>query len=287
MKRGALVVQFLLLAGCPRPPANDRPEPLSTATATASTSVVPPPEGGPAPTVATAPTPSASAVPVDDSGVCPDDMVEVKGDYCTELELKCLRKRKRRQCAEYAVPTKCTGDEVPMHYCMERFEHPNEKGALPQVMTKYTEAKASCEARGRRLCTEAEWTLACEGPERTPYPYGYTRDATACPIDKPSPLVNERRLFNARTQKAELERLDQRDPSGTYARCRSAYGVYDLTGSVDEWVTNPSGKPYVSSLKGGNWGEYRNACRPVTRGHGPGFFYYQIGFRCCLDAPSP
>lgn len=236
------------------------------------------------PPAASSAAPKTTAAPVvDDSGACPRDMVEVVGDYCTKLEAKCQRKRTKRQCAEYEKPTRCIGDEVPMRYCIERFEHPNEKGELPRVMIKYTEAKKSCADRGRRLCTEAEWTLACEGPERTPYPYGYERDATACPIDKPSPRVNEARLFNPRTQKAELERLDQRDPSGTYAKCKSAYGVHDLTGSVDEWVTYPVGRPYASSLKGGNWGEYRNACRPVTRGHGPGFFYYQIGFRCCLD----
>lgn len=280
MTREAVILGGLVaLAGCPRSPADERP-PRPTASA---------PALAPAPTTA-APTPAATASTKgleDEAGACPEDMVEVAGNYCTELESRCLEKRKRRQCAVYAEPTKCVGDEVPMHYCMDRFEHPNEEGALPRVMIKYTEAKASCEARGRRLCTEDEWTLACEGPARTPYPYGYTRDAEVCPIDKPSPLVNERRLFNPRTQAAELERLDQRDPSGTYERCRSAYGVYDLTGSVDEWVDNPSGKPYVSSLKGGNWGEYRNACRPVTRGHGPGFYYYQIGFRCCLDLPAP
>ena len=266
-------------SGCQPRPADDLPT-----RATAQKDLPP----DPPPAIAT---PSAApAEPIESadpdattSGTCPADMVEVAGDYCTELEAQCLRKRRKRQCAVYAEPTTCVGEEVPMRYCMERFEHPNEKGVLPRVMVKFTEAKQSCEARGRRLCTEAEWTLACEGPDRTPYPYGYTRDAKACPIDKPSPLVNERRLFNPRTQEAELERLDQRDPAGSHPGCRSAYGVYDLTGSVDEWVANPSGRPYASSLKGGNWGEYRNACRPVTRGHGPGFYYYQIGFRCCLD----
>ena len=57
--------------------------------------------------------------------------------------------------------------------------------------------------------------------------------------------------------------------------------IYDLTGSVDEWTINESGFPFKGALKGGNWGEYRNACRPATLGHDEGFHYYQTGFRCC------
>jgi formylglycine-generating enzyme required for sulfatase activity len=154
-------------------------------------------------------------------------------------------------------------------------------------MISWKEAKAACEAIGKRLCTDAEWTFACEGPERLPYPYGYIRDSAACSIDKPSPKVNEASLFSPKTQAAELARLDQREPSGSRDRCVSPFGVLDMTGSVDEWVVNQSGVPFQSALKGGNWGEYRNACRPSTLGHAEGFRYYQIGFRCCRDPNAP
>jgi formylglycine-generating enzyme required for sulfatase activity len=214
-------------------------------------------------------------------------MVPVVGTFCTKLERKCLRRRKKRQCAEYDAKARCVGTEVAKAFCIDRYEWPNVAGELPKVMNTWRDARASCTERGKRLCTEDEWTLACEGPERLGFPYGNVRDSTACPFDKPSPRVNEARLFYKKTQAAELARLDQRDPSGSYARCVSPFGVHDMTGSVDEWVHHPPGKPYRSSLKGGNWGEYRNACRPVTRGHGEGWRYYQTGFRCCSDLPSP
>ena len=214
-------------------------------------------------------------------------MVGVEGKYCTKLKQKCLRRRKKRQCAEWESEAVCDSKEVSTRYCVDRYEYPNKKGEMATVMVDFNVAKRTCAGLGKRLCTESEWTLACEGPKRTGFPYGDVRDSTLCSIDKPSPLVNERRLFNRRTRQAELDRLDQREPSGSRDTCHSAYGVFDLTGNVDEWVVNPNGRPYVSSLKGGNWGEYRNACRPVTRGHGPGFYYYQIGFRCCRAPLDP
>lgn len=216
---------------------------------------------------------------------CPEDMVSVSGAYCTQYELECLEKRKPWQCARYKEPGVCKGEIVDKRFCIDRYEHPNQKGAIATVMSSWNSAKAACEALDKRLCTDAEWTLACEGPERRAFPYGYVRDAEACPIDKRSPKVNERRLFWKQTQADEVSRLDQREPSGSRERCVSAYGVYDLTGNVDEWVVNESGRPYKSGLKGGNWGEYRNACRPTTRGHDEGFYYYQTGFRCCKDVP--
>jgi len=214
-------------------------------------------------------------------------MVAIEGEYCPKLVLKCLRKRKPWQCAEYEKPSRCAGATLPSHYCIDRYEYPNKAGALPTVMNTWRDGKKTCKSLGKRLCTEAEWTLACEGPDRLAFPYGFVRDAQACPIDKPSPLVNERRLFSRTTQAAELARLDQREASGARPGCVSGYGVHDLTGNVDEWVVNPIGRPYRSSLKGGNWGEYRNACRPVTRGHAENWRFYQTGFRCCRDFADP
>ena len=43
----------------------------------------------------------------------------------------------------------------------------------------FHEAEALCKKDSKRLCTENEWTFACEGEEVRPYPYGYTRDTRA------------------------------------------------------------------------------------------------------------
>jgi len=232
------------------------------------------------------------ALPTDEA--CSPDMIEVDGDYCPLVEQKCLRwldSETKLQCAEFektAGTDRCTMKTQHKHFCIDRYEWPNRAGALPAYMASWVEAKASCEASGKRLCSDTEWTLACEGPEKQPYPYGdgYARDDLACNIDKPYIWPSPEKVANPATRTNELARLDQREPSGSRAACVSPYGVRDMVGNVDEWVVNVSqfGQPYVSGLKGGYWGPVRTRCRPMTTAHNETFRYYQIGFRCCGQA---
>ncbi|HSY21656.1 MAG TPA: SUMF1/EgtB/PvdO family nonheme iron enzyme [Polyangiaceae bacterium] len=230
-------------------------------------------------------------LPADEA--CAPDMAEVEGDYCPVVEQKCLRwldPDTKLQCAEFAKTgtEACAAKTQHKHFCIDRYEWPNRAGALPTFMASWYDAKASCEAAGKRLCGDTEWTLACEGPEKQPYPYGtgYERDDAACNIDKPYIWPHPERVYDPATQRNELARLDQREPSGSRAACVSPYGVRDMVGNVDEWVVNVSqaGQPHMSGLKGGYWGPVRTRCRPMTTAHDESFRYYQIGFRCCGDA---
>lgn len=238
---------------------------------------------------------SPEGLPSDEA--CPPDMVEVEGDYCPVLPpRKCLHwldPATHLQCAEFehdANSATCLTKTQHKKFCIDRYEWPNRSGALPEYMASWYDAKASCESIGKRLCNDTEWTLACEGPERKPYPYGdgYTRDAAACNIDKPYIIPDAPKIFDPKTSAAELARLDQREPSGSRQACVSPYGVHDMTGNVDEWVVNVSqdGHPFESGLKGGYWGPVRTRCRPMTTAHNQSFRYYQIGFRCCGTAES-
>jgi hypothetical protein len=218
-------------------------------------------------------------------GGCPEDMVEVEGEYCPWVEQKCLRwldPETKMRCGEFA-PTQCATRTVKKHFCIDRYEYPNKPGAKPEIFVTFNQAAATCSAEGKRLCVDSEWTLACEGNERLPYPYGYARNAEACNIDKPYINPDERAIANPQTRQAELARLDQRELSGSRESCVSPYGVHDMTGNVDEWVVNESGHPYRSALKGGYWGPVRTRCRPATTAHDENFAFYQIGFRCCAD----
>lgn len=220
------------------------------------------------------------------TGACPSSMVEVVGDYCPNLEQKCLRwldPDAKLRCAEFAPEPKCTGKTVQKHFCMDKYEYPNKAGAIPVVMKTWYEARDACKSEGKRLCGSSEWTLACEGQEHLPYPYGFARSAEACNIDKPHLDVNETALGNPRTRDAEAARLDQRVPSGSMESCVSPYGVHDMAGNVDEWVLNESGQPYQSGSKGGYWGPVRTRCRPMTVAHYEMFSFYQLGFRCCAN----
>jgi hypothetical protein len=181
--------------------------------------------------------------------------------------------------ASPALPTK------EMRFCIDRFEYPNRKGAYPLIFVTWREAGTLCTRQAKRLCTEDEWTFSCESEESVPYPYGYTRDEEACVIDRPHRPFDDRR-FSPRDGSAiesELDRLWQGERSGARPGCRSPFGVYDLTGNVDEWTASTQVGGYRSILKGGYWGRIRARCRPSTRAHGEDFAFYQQGFRCCAD----
>lgn len=228
---------------------------------------------------------------------CPSDMVEVKGDYCPAPEQICDEyiSEKRDRCVRFRPKVRCIGTPSPKHFCIDKYEYPNEQGKRPTVAVTWDEARDLCANEGKRLCAGEEWTLACEGPEAKPYPFGHTRDAAACNIDKPYILPDNAAYDSPRTRAEEIARVSQSEPSGARPRCVSDYGVYDMTGNVDEWVVNEHGSAqgpeFLSGLKGGYWGPVRNRCRPTTTDHNHWHHGYQIGFRCCKDpaevGPTP
>lgn len=224
-----------------------------------------------------------------DSGACPNDMVEVTGEYCPAPEQICAEfiSEKRDRCERFRTTVRCLGKPSDKHFCIDRYEYPNEAGRQPTLAVTWDEARDVCTNEGKRLCMAEEWTLACEGPERKPYPFGYVRDATACNFDKNYIMPDNFAFNDPQTRAAEVARVNQSEPSGTRPRCVSDYGVYDMTGNADEWVVNEHGSPqgpeYQSGLKGGYWGPVRNRCRPMTTEHNQWHQGYQIGFRCCKD----
>jgi hypothetical protein len=222
---------------------------------------------------------------------CPGDMVEITGDYCPDVDQRCLRwmpsEPGAERCAEFAPAGRCKTATAKKHFCVDRYEYPNRVGDRPLVMKSWTEGQELCRAAGKRLCGDSEWTLACEGRAHLAYPYGNKRDARACNIDRALPQVDQYALADPRRAQAEATRLWQGEPSGARPSCISPFGVADMTGNVDEWVVNESGRPFKSGLKGGYWGPVRARCRPMTTGHGETFPFYQTGFRCCADAPLP
>lgn len=211
---------------------------------------------------------------------CPDGTVLVEGDSYPVAVRTCLEGDPYR-CRRFSGKVRLIGEPTRLRFCIDVHEHPNREGATPEVGMTWHEARSSCEKEGKRLCTEDEWTLACEGPERNPYPTGLDRDPGACNIDRPWIRPDNAKL-NGPDRQGELDRLSQSVPSGSLG-CVSHYGVRDMTGNVDEWVENRTGRKYRSGLKGGWWGPVRNRCRPITLFHNEWHHGYQIGTRCCSD----
>lgn len=223
---------------------------------------------------------------------CPDGMVYIEDEYCSEVEQTCVdswydKSNKKKVCEKFEPPSKCVGERIRKRYCIDRFSWPNVKGERPEVMNNFYQAQVKCAAVGKRMCTESEWTLACEGPEMKPFPYGYERDPAKCNGDHPWDSPNMTKV--AQRDPTELARLWRGVRSGSQPECVSDYGVHDLPANNDEVVANEQTgtgwkTKYASVHTGGPWYKgVRNQCRPKIYTHDEGFYYYFLGFRCCAN----
>jgi formylglycine-generating enzyme required for sulfatase activity len=163
-------------------------------------------------------------------------------------------------------------------FCIDRHEavihHGHSQPAvneLPSIGVSYVDADRACRASGYRLCSEEEWSRACEGtdPVRR-LPYGDTWEAHRCnSSDWNDPLDLPLR------------------PSGAFAGCTSPEGVFDLSGNVWEWTTGLDPSETLRELRGGGAhnGESQSVCRPNDRFYlAPEIDEGLLGFRCCARA---
>ncbi len=177
-------------------------------------------------------------------------------------------------------------------FCVDRYEAPNVRGALPLALQTAYDGEAWCASHGKRLCSEDEWVRACEGPHGRRFPYGDAHVASVCNDDRAWLKVSWKALakWPDAVALAEAKRLFQADPSGARAGCVSEEGAFDMTGNVAEWVRRSDAPPspgYDHVLKGCYWAgcyheplancEFRNSAHPGT------FRTYEAGFRCCRD----
>jgi hypothetical protein len=148
-----------------------------------------------------------------------------------------------------------------------------ELGQTPARVSWY-QAKAACENAGKRLCTLEEWETACRGPNALVYPYGDTISDDAC-----------RGFFNYPERTPEA--------TGSLASCESPWGVYDMSGNVEEWtataVPRIPGSATLSdrAVRGGSYKSNSNAlaCIGDEFHEAPGSADEDRGFRCCADEP--
>jgi formylglycine-generating enzyme len=226
------------------------------------------------------------------AAACPADMQLIDGEYCTEVKHHCLeswydKSNKKTVCERFEPKSECIGQLKHKRFCIDRYEWPNRASERPEVMNKFHQAEVKCAAIGKRLCTESEWTMTCEGPKYKPFPYGYVRDTNICHGDVMWDSPDMKRV--AQRDPAELARLWKGVRSGSQPQCASEYGVYDMPGNTDEVVSSETfssdfrGK-FDSVHTGGPWYKgVRNQCRPKIYTHDEGFYYYFLSFRCCAE----
>jgi formylglycine-generating enzyme required for sulfatase activity len=232
--------------------------------------------------------PAAPALDPGPSAGCPRDMRLVKGTHAEEVQHLCVEpKRDTKDTHCFAYWEGITGEEgaqTGVAVCMDQFEAPNQRGAKPFVMKSFNAARRWCEERGKRMCSEQEWELACEGAERRPLAYGWKVDRSVCNSGKSwRPFDAAKLIAGGESAQQEVQRLWQGAPSGSHLACVSPFGIFDMMGNIEEWVATRKGRRWPGALMGGFWAKPWTGCRGTNDAHEPTFAFYETGFRCCAD----
>lgn len=218
--------------------------------------------------------PRAATAP---KGPCPDSMLLVEGSYCPKARQSCVKHLdpdgsvlRALRCAEYAEPSACASSErQPLRFCIDRDEYsptPQAKASNHQTLAS---AAAACEAHGKRLCSESEWTFACEGEAMLPYPYGFQRDGARCNTDR-TDLVDATGALK-----------DLRAEPDAFPDCVSPFGVRNMSGNVEEYVLTSDGG---AVRKGAYWQPGAAHCRAGQAHTDVTYSGVETGFRCCANA---
>jgi len=145
------------------------------------------------------------------------------------------------------------------------------EGTLPSSAASWDDASAACARAGFRLCTADEWLRACAGTEGRLYPYGDEYEQGRCNTSERDSDLSTKHLA----------------PGGSFERCVSPEGVYDLSGNITEWLETSDPTGTVRELRGGGYASYPSHARCLTDPlmfQPPEAGLAGYGFRCCMDA---
>lgn len=146
----------------------------------------------------------------------------------------------------------------------------------PSNKTSWYDAKQACEAAGKRLCTAEEWIAACQGKppvdddkngrfgddliEGTEFAYSDFYEPGAC-------------------NDSQDDKVGKLAFTGSFTRCKTPTGVYDMNGNVHEWVGATEDEALL--IGGQYYAKEKASCFRVNDTFGPGYANKATGFRCC------
>lgn len=163
------------------------------------------------------------------------------------------------------------------------------EGVIPQGYISGEQAENACKTAGKRLCTDTEWLRACQGSQKNTYPYGTSKQKGWCNEDRATHPAIEyfghslSCVFSYISHPCINQLPASLAKTGSYTRCVTSEGVYDMMGNLHEWTSDPAG-----TFRGGYYVDtYRNGsgCLYRTTAHDKTHWDYSTGFRCCANLP--
>lgn len=246
---------------------------------------------------------------------CPAGMAKLPGFCVDRWEASLVDKQSGRALSPYFPPQPAaltrvrevwlvertrTGDagarawplpEPPLFQLTTRYEPMavSRPGVVPHGYLTYHAAKGACQAAGKRLCSEEEWTVACRGKAGTKFPYGAHYLPGRCNVHRavhPGAVLHDNASMGLIDPRLNLVVESGRDPllrlTGATAGCASSWddgSLFDMVGNLDEWIDDPSGV-----FVGGFYARMTTkGCEAKITGHAPSYYDYSTGTRCCAD----
>ncbi len=158
----------------------------------------------------------------------------------------------------------------------------SEPDRMPWSNVSWSDAAAACAAQSKRLCTEEEWQLSCEGPAGLRYPYGDDYESEMCngrAYDHDCTWPNENLVFATGT------------PYGcptppAVTDCIGDYFTIDMSGNLMEWTSTDVGSATpMYRVRGGSFDNIGAGmtCQFSFISAEADFRYGDLGFRCCSN----
>ncbi len=184
-----------------------------------------------------------------------------------------------RACVNAGVCAAPSDSDAPdVRYRVSNYYNMRQYDDYPVVRIRWEDARTYCQWVGEQLPTEAQWEKAARGTDGRIFPWGNS--------------------FNNNRANTEEGGGDNVKSVGSYPDGRSPYGVYDMAGSVWEYVadwysdtyyqnapnTDPTGPSSGADhvLRGGSYSDFKEFARVTNRGtpHSGSIRSGFRGFRC-------